>query len=121
MDKNVLLIDKDPDVIELISILLTAEGYQPIIAEKPFSLGQVRTVAPLLIVVHNGLDNRGIDICRQLKTDQELSAIPLLLTSTHPNLPELAKSYGADCHILKPFDIAEFSALVNRCVTARSD
>lgn len=117
MGKNVLLIDKDPDVIEIISILLTTEGYQPIIAEKPFSLIQVRTAAPLLIVVHNGLDNGGMEICRQLKTNQEFSSIPLLLTSTHPNLPELAKSCGADCHILKPFDIVEFSDLVKRCVT----
>lgn len=110
------LIDKDPDVIEIITILLTEEGYVPVIAEKPFSLSQVRAASPVLVLLHSGLDNQGLDICRQLKADPQLSSIPVLLSSTLPNLPELARACGADCYIAKPFDIDEFCALVNSCL-----
>lgn len=112
MKENIYLIDKDPAVVDVISLLLADEGYVTIIAKKPFEIQDIRMAKPKLILLHNGLDNIGQKICLDLKADSELSKIPILMSSTIPNLQQVAEQCGAEAYISKPFDINEFSHIV---------
>lgn len=113
MNDVILLIDKDPAVIEIISLLLEEQGYRCVIAAKPFSIAQVYELMPKLVVLHNGLDGLGGQICRELKASKELRDIPVLMSSTRADIAELASSCGAEAWIAKPFDIDNFCALAD--------
>lgn len=114
--KTIILIDKDPAVIDLISILLSDEGHRTIVANVPFDMAEVRAIRPDLILLHNSWDNLGAEICRQLKTDPEIRSIPIILSSTNSSLTEIARERGADYHILRPFDINDFCALIDHAL-----
>jgi CheY-like chemotaxis protein len=43
MSNIILLIDKDPAVIDVITCMLEEDGYQLHIAQKPFNLSEVKT------------------------------------------------------------------------------
>ena len=110
--KRILLIDKDHAVIDVITLILESEGYDIYVAKKPFDIQAVSEVMPDLILMHNGLNNEGSLICKELKADPNLSPIPLILTSTNPNIAEISKQNGADNFLIKPFDINELCDLI---------
>ncbi|WP_316743792.1 PleD family two-component system response regulator [Pedobacter antarcticus] len=112
MNKKILLIDKDPAVIDVITLILESEGYEMYVAKKPFDKNEVNEVMPDLILMHNGINNEGSSICKELKLDPELRSIPLILTSTNPNIAEISKQNGADNFLIKPFDINELCKLI---------
>lgn len=112
MKESIYLIDKDPAVVDVISLLLADEGYVAVISKKPFDIQDLKEAKPRLIILHNGLDQMGQKICRELKADTELRNIPILMSSTTSNLQQVADECGADAYISKPFDINEFSQMV---------
>lgn len=112
MKNTICLIDKDPAVIDMISFLLADEGYDVVIAKLPFDISEVVAEVPHLILLHNGMDNKGLEICKQLKACIYTASIPILMSSTDVRLPQLAEECGADRYILKPFDIKDFCAIV---------
>jgi hypothetical protein len=54
----------------MITILLLQEGCTAVFAEKPFSMTQVHEADPMLILLHNGLGNEGVEICLKLKPNR---------------------------------------------------
>ena len=91
MPKTVYLVDKDPAVIDLISIMHKDKRYRTFFAAKPFRICEVRSVVPELILLHNGLDDMDLEICSKLKEDTETSKITEIMSSTRNNLPELSR------------------------------
>ncbi|RYY52193.1 MAG: response regulator [Chitinophagaceae bacterium] len=118
MSKTVYLIDKDPAVIDVISLMLEDEGFHTVVASKPFAIQEVRDIDPALILLHNGLDNHGVEICTALKADTETLKIPVIMSSTSINLPELSCNAGAEAYIFKPFDLADFCALIRATLSS---
>jgi len=116
MSKNILLIDKDPAVIDVITCILEEDGYLVYIAKKPFDILEVKTYMPALILLHNGLNNEGTMICQTIKSDSESKEIPIIMSSTRADLPEVAQKCGANAHIQKPFDIDEFLSLIKATI-----
>ncbi len=117
MNECIYLIDKDPAIVDVISLLLADEGYTTVIAQKPFEIQDVKMAKPKLILLHNGLDNIGQQICMELKADSELSKIPILMSSTNTNLQQVAQECGAEAYISKPFDLNEFSNMVRQLLS----
>lgn len=112
MQKTVYLIDKDPAVIDVIALMLADEGYRTVIASKPFDLSELLGAGPALIILHNGLDGKGITICRKIKHELQTRNIPVIMSSTNANLSSISQTAGADAFIRKPFDLDEFCALI---------
>lgn len=119
MNKRILLIDKDPAVIDVITLLLESEGYQIYVSRKPFDQSEVYNIKPDLILIHNGLSNEGSEISKRIKSEPEISSIPVILTSTNPNIAQIARENGADNYLLKPFDIDELCLLIGKTIKSR--
>lgn len=117
MQKTVYLIDKDPAVIDMIALMLADEGYKAIIATKPFAISELLGASPALIILHNGLDDMGVRICREIKTEPRTRNIPVIMSSTNANLSAISKTAGADAFIQKPFDLDEFCALIKNTLS----
>lgn len=112
---RILLIDDDPDIRNVMSILLKKHDHQ---VDTAFSRDEVEKFLNgnkpdliLMDVLLSGADGR--EICRQIKTNDELKAIPVIMFSAHPGAADKISSYGADDFLAKPLNTESLLAKVN--------
>lgn len=108
MQKKVLVVENDKDILELIEIVLNNAGYLPTlflhetnIFEK---ISAIQPDAILLDIVKPTVE--GTELCRKIKEAEGTKHIPIIVLSTHPQI-EQVKEICADEVVDKPFDIHE--------------
>ena len=103
--KTILIIDDQPFFITMQQAMLKQQGFQVLASTNgPDGLKLAKKQKPDLILLDiemPGMD--GFAVCQQLKQDQELRQIPvIILTGTQdPKLNEKAFRAGADVTVLK--------------------
>jgi CheY-like chemotaxis protein len=112
---TILVLDDEPDLLELLSALLSVAGYQvqavQTAGELQHYLGEGGL--PSLFVLDLLLaGSHGGELVCHLKDDERTRGIPILMISAYPNAEREARAGGADAFLAKPFDIDEFLALV---------
>jgi signal transduction histidine kinase/DNA-binding response OmpR family regulator len=116
----VLVIDDDPDQRALMTRVLHREKFRvEVAADGRSGLAQARRMRPraiLLDVMMPGID--GWSVLTELKSDPELSTIPVVMV-TAVDQRSLAASLGATDYMLKPLDWDRFSEVVNRFRTSQ--
>jgi len=119
----VLLVEDEPDVAEIVRVNLVREGYEVVLAEEgKDALARARDARPdviLLDVILPGL--HGWDVCRQLKQDPAVRAIPVIMVTARVDEKDrvLGFELGADDYVTKPFSPRELVARI-RAVLRRS-
>ena len=83
MNKKVLVVDDDPDVVTFNVTIVEECGFTPIVAKNgEEGLTQVKEQKPDLIILDVLMPRQsGIRLYRELKTDKSLSQIPVILLS----------------------------------------
>jgi len=83
MNKKVLVVDDDPDVVTFNVTIVEECGFTPIVAKNgEEGLNLVREQKPDLIILDVLMPRQsGIRLYRELKTDKSLSQIPVILLS----------------------------------------
>ncbi len=118
--KKVLIVDDEPEVVELISIVLDRDDLQLLEAyDGEEALEVVLAERPDLMITDlmmPGLD--GIELCRRVKADPASSAMMIVTMSARREL--YAEDCGADEFIRKPFDITDVVATVDRLLAAQT-
>jgi two-component system response regulator VicR len=113
MSKKILIIEDDPDILDVLSHILREEGYQVSSLSDGKDIEQIAADKPDLIICDIWLPFRkGTEICKILKADPETSRIPFILISTTMNLPQIARKCNADGYVEKPFHIQEMINVV---------
>lgn len=114
MVHRVLLIEDEPDLVEVLGELLREQGHHVAAAA---SLGEavesLRAFSPCVIVSDLTLpDASGIEAARMLRALAR--GTPLYLMSAVPasDLVALAREAGASGAIAKPFELSEFERVV---------
>ncbi len=111
MTKRILIVDDELDVLELVAYRLKKRGYGVLTAiNGQEGLDSIRAERPDLVLLDSCLPVLdAFEVCRQLKSDEELKHIPIILfTATLDTVvAEKAKELGASDFILKPFDSEE--------------
>lgn len=108
MNKRILILDEDQDILDLVSYLLTDSGYD---VEALSSGEQIASVIhrfnPDLVLMDVMLaDMDGRLICRHLKETEITNHIPVILISGTHDLAQTLHQLGApNDFIPKPFDI----------------
>ena len=122
--KTILVVDDEPDAIELVEFNLRAAGYGVIAAEDgEEAIRKAREGLPDLIVLDVMLPEvDGMAACRTLKNDPITSDIPvIMLTAKAAEIDRvLGLELGADDYVIKPFSPKELEARI-RAVLRRSD
>lgn len=122
--ETILIVEDDPDIIELLHYRLEREGYPVITAmDGEAGLNEARKRKPgaiLLDLMLPGID--GLEICRQLKQDEGTRDIPILMITAKGEESDVVTGLelGADDYISKPFSprevIARLRAVLRRGV-----
>ena len=116
MAETILAVDDDIDILELVEMSLTADGFDVVTAsDGPGALEKARAEAPDLILLDlmmPGMD--GFEVMEKLKADEQIRAIPVIMLTaraqTHEKIQGLET--GADDYITKPFDLGELTARI---------
>src|SRR5947209_20492038 len=112
---TVLAIEDDRDLAHSLDELLAEVGHSPILART----GQealLRAPEADLILLDLGLpDMDGFDLCRQLRADESLARVPVIILSARGDARDrvLGLECGADDYIAKPFDLDELLARID--------
>lgn len=120
MNKRVLILDDDLDILQICAIVLKKKGFDvSTLNNSNQILDQVRNYQPDVILMDNWIPGPGgIEATRQLK-GSELQDIPVIFFSANSNVTQLAREAQADYFLQKPFDIAELEAIVQMAITQR--
>lgn len=118
MKKKVWIVEDDPDIGEVISLLLTDEGYEvSLFPNATTFIESLPNADPDMMVMDVMLpDGNGIELCHGVKTSTTLGHIPVLMMSANKGLSDLNGYYRADDFIAKPFDIDEMVRKVKRLI-----
>jgi len=120
MAKRILVIDDDQDILSILEIIFVEEGYETILQQSGTTVEHIKILHPDLILLDiriNGYPKSGAQICKEIKNERELDAVPVLLVSAEINVPELAQSCGANGYLNKPFDIENLLAKVKELIS----
>jgi DNA-binding response OmpR family regulator len=110
----ILLVDDEPNIIELAQLYLEREGFQVIsAADGEEALDAVEGHRPALMVLDLMLPEMdGLEVCRILRGKEDPVAI-LMLTARDEDLDKiLGLELGADDYLTKPFNPRELVARV---------
>lgn len=103
-----LIIDDDPDALEMMMGLFEAHGFECKGLESAEGLIEhARSAMPDLVLLDLMLPGvSGFEACRQLRADAELYRVPIMLLSAMQSHEEIAHglAQGADDYVGKPFD-----------------
>lgn len=120
--KRILLVEDEPNMMELLKYRLEEKGYTIITASDGYAaLNQVRTAKPDLVILDLMLPKiDGYTICRLLKFNDELRTIPVIILSARATEEDIRRglSLGADAYVTKPYEpeelLKKIAELLNR-------
>ena len=124
MQKKVLIVDDEKDIVDLISYNLAKEGFATLNAyDGETALDLAKSKKPDLVILDLMLPGiRGLDVCRFIRKNPETETMPIIMLTARSDQMDkvLGLEIGADDYITKPFNIKELVARV-RAVLRRSE
>jgi DNA-binding response OmpR family regulator len=120
MPKSIMIIEDDADISDIMTYILTDRGYEVVCNGNSTILSEVDNNYPDLILLDNRLpEGLGLEICKQYKQKWKAegkSICPIIIISADHELQTLANKYEADGFLEKPFDIADFLAVITKFI-----
>jgi two-component system phosphate regulon response regulator PhoB len=121
---RILVVDDEPDAVELIEFNLKAAGYDVVTAaDGEEALGKAKAIIPDVIVLDLMLPEvDGLEVCKILRRDAATSPIPIImLTAKAAEIDRvLGLELGADDYVTKPFSPRELVLRVKNVLHRRS-
>lgn len=109
MKKNKILVaDDNVSILKPITLLLETAKYEvETVMDGLAIVDKIKQDLPDLLLLDVSLVGAdGREICQQLKKDNLVKHIPIILMSAHSDVKKMAQLAGADDFIIKPFDIS---------------
>jgi phosphate regulon transcriptional regulator PhoB len=115
--KKILIVDDEPDLVELVSYNLRKEGFKVSSASNgEDALEKVRKDGYDLIILDLMLPGiQGAELCRMLRGNPKTETIPVIMLTAKGELADKIRGLetGADDYMTKPFSPKELVARVN--------
>lgn len=113
MKPRVLVVDDDPSLAEMLTIVLRSEGYEPsVVRDGSRALVAFREVQPDLVLLDLMLPGlSGLDVCKQIRSE---SGVPIIMLTAKTDTVDvvLGLESGADDYVMKPFKPKELTARI---------
>ena len=118
MEKRVLLIEDEPNIIEAISFILSRDGWDvKTHSNGADALDILRDRKPDVVILDVMLPGKsGYDILRELREDPVNAAMPVLVLTARGQSKdrEIAERAGCNAFMTKPFSNADMLETVRR-------
>ena len=121
MKKRILVIDDDPDILEILAIIFEDEGFDVVLSETGDEADRIPDINPDVVILDlklRGSGKNGADICYKIKSRPETFSVPVLLFSSEDNIAEISKQCNADGYIKKPFDVEHLVIKIKEILAA---
>jgi two-component system phosphate regulon response regulator PhoB len=116
--EKILVVDDEPDAVELVKFNLKGAGFDVITAaDGEEALTRARTILPDIIVLDLMIPLvDGLEVCKILRRDPKTAGIPIImLTAKAAEIDRvLGLELGADDYVTKPFSPRELVLRVKR-------
>ena len=112
--RRVLVVEDDPDIVELISYYLEGEGFRvESLGDGSHAFERLRSTAFDLLVLDlqlPGMD--GLSLCAALRRDPATESLPIIMLTARGDETDriVGLEVGADDYVVKPFSPKEFVA-----------
>jgi len=122
--RRVLVVEDDPDIVELIHHYLQADGFEiEALGDGRQALERLRTGSHDLVILDlqlPGID--GLTLCAELRRDKRTHALPVIMLTARGDEADrvVGLEVGADDYVVKPFSPKELVARV-RALLRRLD
>ena len=113
MRQRILVIDDDPSLAEMLTIVLRGEGFDTaVVADGTQALSAVRELRPDLVLLDLMLPGlSGTEVCRQLRARSNVPVI--MLTAKDGEIDKVVGlELGADDYVTKPYHTRELVARI---------
>ena len=113
---RILVVDDEPDLVELVRHHLQREHYEVITAsDGETALAEARRRVPDLVILDlmlPGID--GLEVCRRMRADSRMAHIPIVMLTAKGEESDvvIGLAQGADDYVRKPFGVKELVARV---------
>ena len=118
---TILVVDDTPDILELVSVVLTRDGFRVLVASGGAEMDATlaRNAVDLIVLDTMMPDEDGLAICKRL---QQRSSPPILMLSARAEDIDRIKGLdlGAEDYMAKPFNPKELVARI-RVILRRAD
>jgi DNA-binding response OmpR family regulator len=118
MKPRILVVDDEPDVLDLVTYNLGQAGFQTeTAADGAEALRKARSSAPDLILLDLMLPEMdGLEVCKLLRRDTKTSAIPIIMLTARASEIDriVGLELGADDYVPKPFSPRELVLRVKK-------
>ncbi|GAC1312965.1 MAG: hypothetical protein NVSMB24_35460 [Mucilaginibacter sp.] len=116
MKIKVLIIEDEPVIAEMISMILEDEGFDVIsLSDTGWARYKLQAKEVNLVMLDLNLKGEGGDsICKYIKSQHDLKNIPVILVSGSQDIEEIKENCGADDLIRKPFELDHFISKVRK-------
>jgi two-component system alkaline phosphatase synthesis response regulator PhoP len=114
--KRALVVEDDPDIVELVHHYLAAEGFEvESIGDGRHALERLRAGSHDLVILDlqlPGMD--GLALCAELRRDERTRALPVIMLTARADEADriVGLEVGADDYVVKPFSPKELVARV---------
>ena len=118
--KRILVADDNPAILDALTIMLEERGYEVETTIDGASAQNMTGDLPNLVLLDvwmSGVDGR--DLCKHLKNGAATKHIPVILVSATKHIEQIAKDFGADDFIPKPFQMEHLLAIVAKYINKR--
>jgi len=116
MATQILVVDDEPDILELVRFNLEKAGYGVAVAATGNeALTALRRARPDLVILDLMLpDHSGTEVCRRMRSDPDFADIPvIMLTALSEEVDRVVGfEIGADDYVTKPFSPRELALRV---------
>jgi DNA-binding response OmpR family regulator len=120
---RILVVDDEPDILNLTKMILAKRGYQVTVAsDGEEALQKAQAEAPDLILLDLVMPGKsGLEVCRILKSEPKTKHIPVVMSTVLGREVDrtLTKEAGADGHFTKPFTGVALLTEVKRQLDAK--
>ncbi|MEN6437619.1 MAG: response regulator [Syntrophobacter sp.] len=110
-DNLILVVEDDPDILQLLTYNIRSAGYEVITAtEGNSALAIVRQYLPRLVLLDLMIPGiSGFDVCKELKRGSETRKIPVIMLTAKGDEVDrvVGLELGADDYVVKPFSPRE--------------
>ncbi|MHC4923493.1 MAG: response regulator [Planctomycetota bacterium] len=113
---RILVVDDEPDLVELVRHHLARERYDVVTAsDGETALQEARRRVPDLVILDlmlPGID--GLEVCRRLRADARTAGVPIVMLTAKGEESDavIGLAQGADDYVRKPFGVKELTARV---------